>query len=40
MMPKCTSFDDLENATVKGNVYRINFQFMVKNETVDRMKKC
>ena len=32
------TFDDFGVVTVKGNDYRINFWFMTKNETVDRMK--
>lgn len=34
------SFNDFENITVRRNDYRINFQLMTKNETVNRTQNA
>lgn len=40
MARQCLSFNDFEVVTVRRNNYKINFCFMTKSETADRMKNA
>lgn len=40
MAQQSLSFNDFEVVTVRRNNYKINFCFMTKSETADRMKNA
>ena len=37
LMQKAMSFDDATVVYVKGNAYRINFSYMIKNNAINKM---